>query len=210
MLALKNPAVRSLATIQLEVVLTTSSKSTLEEEMKSTITLCVLTILCTTLTVTECWARKIEHWPYSRLQKEADLVLVARAQTSHPLQEIWSHHAFEKNRFQGTATRFSVGCILKGKAPKEIEVVHFQYRDGAIPFNDGPRLASFIKRQHLITTRQHGDGDGTSRELKPKEKSLTNMPEYLLFLKQRKDGRYEAVSGQMDPILSVRELVDAR
>ena len=30
-------------------------------------------------------------------------------------------------------------------------------------------------------------------------------PAYLLFLKARPDGRYEAVSGQVDPKLSVRE-----
>jgi hypothetical protein len=31
-------------------------------------------------------------------------------------------------------------------------------------------------------------------------------PEYLLFLKLRKDGRYEPVSGRVDPEFSVREL----
>jgi len=36
--------------------------------------------------------------------------------------------------------------------------------------------------------------------------SQTNGPEYLLFLKERKDGRYEAVSGQIDPEFFVRTL----
>ena len=31
-------------------------------------------------------------------------------------------------------------------------------------------------------------------------------PEYLLFLKKGKGGRYEPVSGRTDPALSVREL----
>jgi hypothetical protein len=31
-------------------------------------------------------------------------------------------------------------------------------------------------------------------------------PQYLLFLKKRPDGRYEAVSGQIDPSLSAREM----
>jgi hypothetical protein len=34
----------------------------------------------------------------------------------------------------------------------------------------------------------------------------TGRPQYLLFLKKWKDGRYEAVSGQIDPSLSVREM----
>jgi hypothetical protein len=31
-------------------------------------------------------------------------------------------------------------------------------------------------------------------------------PEYMLFLRLRKDGRYEPVSGEIDPALSIREL----
>jgi hypothetical protein len=32
-------------------------------------------------------------------------------------------------------------------------------------------------------------------------------PQYLAFLKKRPDGRYECVSGHLDPDLSVRQLI---
>jgi hypothetical protein len=38
------------------------------------------------------------------------------------------------------------------------------------------------------------------------EKRGVVKPEYLLFLKRGKDGRYEPVSGRIDPVLCVREM----
>ena len=59
---------------------------------------------------------------------------------------------------------------------------------------NGPLLVSFRR---------------TSLELRTKEggKLELGVPSYLLFLKARKDGRYEPVSGRVDPELSVRELI---
>jgi hypothetical protein len=37
-------------------------------------------------------------------------------------------------------------------------------------------------------------------------KAELGRPEYMLFLRLRKDGRFEPVSGEVDPVLSVREL----
>lgn len=35
-------------------------------------------------------------------------------------------------------------------------------------------------------------------------------PEYLLFLKRRQDGKYEPLSGRVDPALSIREVFHPR
>ena len=40
-------------------------------------------------------------------------------------------------------------------------------------------------------------------------KAGIGRPEYMLFLRLRPDGRYEAVSGEVDPVLSIRELHSA-
>ena len=50
--------------------------------------------------------------------------------------------------------------------------------------------------------------EGKAEELKPRQagKNQINPPEYLLFLKLRKDGLYEPVSGQLDAALSVRTI----
>ena len=48
-----------------------------------------------------------------------------------------------------------------------------------------------------------------ANDLKPKRAGnrAVSPPEYLLFLKQRKDGMYEPVSGQLDAAFSVRALL---
>jgi hypothetical protein len=76
--------------------------------------------------------------------------------------------------------------------------------DHTRPYNDGPSLVSFFMKPISIDVMQQ------QRELKQKRQSVTSKPEYLLFLKKRKDGLYEAVSGQMDPGLSVRALFELR
>jgi hypothetical protein len=50
--------------------------------------------------------------------------------------------------------------------------------------------------------------DTKPKELKSKRvsKSVVSPPEYLLFLKMRKDGMYQPVSGQLDAAFSVRAL----
>ena len=42
-----------------------------------------------------------------------------------------------------------------------------------------------------------------------KDHAVLPTPEYLLFLKRLKDGRYEPVSGRIDPAPSVREVSEA-
>jgi hypothetical protein len=81
---------------------------------------------------------------------------------------------------------------LKGKAVGgEIKVLHFRLKPGKLVQN-GPMLVSFRTEpaEVVLNDRKIAVGKGT----------------YLLFLKARKDGRYEPVSGQYDPVTSVREL----
>ena len=83
-------------------------------------------------------------------------------------------------------------------------------RDHTRPYNDGPSLVSFFMKPISIDVMQQHREEDEQRELKQKRQSVTSKPEYLLFLKKRKDGLYEAVSGQMDPGLSVRALFELR
>ena len=85
---------------------------------------------------------------------------------------------------------------LKGKAEGEhIKVLHFKFGEVRKGFEgrgtyDGPQLVKF--RPGPVTV-----GAGPSKRVVAK-------PEYLLFLKKMKDGRYEPVSGQIDPVDSIR------
>ena len=153
-------------------------------------------------------ARQVEDWPYERLLKEADVVVVARAVSTVRSKDKWEAAVFEANRFVAFETTFESAAVLKGELADTFKVLHFQYRSGSTLFNDGPGLVTFLtKPLSLETGKAVRPGKGESKKLRPvKSMSLTSAPEYLLFLKKRPDGRFEAVSGQVDPEFSVRTL----
>jgi hypothetical protein len=134
-------------------------------------------------------ARLIENWPYEKLFKESDLVVIAKATESKDSGEKaklgWD------TDFIGVNTSFEVQSTLKGKADKKLTVLHFRVKEGVLLAN-GPLLVSF--RDTAIEP-----------DLKNAKVALP-APEYMLFLKAAKDGRYEPVSGRIDPELSVREI----
>ena len=158
-------------------------------------------------------ARKIEIWPYEELLKEADLVVIARAVSNLATDDKWNSDVFDSDRFTAVETTFELATVLKGKSVNSFKVLHFQHRNPSRPFEDGPRLVSFLVQPFSVGIRPVGirrSGE-TKKEgpktLEPtKRKSLMPAPEYLLFLKRRNDGRFEAVSGQVDPNSSVRTL----
>lgn len=158
-------------------------------------------------------ARKIEIWPYEELLKEADLVVIARAVSNLATDDKWNSDVFDSDRFTAVETTFELATVLKGKSVNSFKVLHFQHRNPSRPFEDGPRLVSFLVRPFSVGIRPVGiRRSGETKEEGPKtleptkRKSLMPAPEYLLFLKRRTDGRFEAVSGQVDPNSSVRTL----
>ena len=88
-----------------------------------------------------------------------------------------------------------------------MKLLHFQYKAGERPYNDGPSLVSFSTKPISIDNKVSEVERETLKNLERKSQSTTGSPEYLLFLKKRNDGRYEAVSGQLDPTFSARILL---
>lgn len=164
------------------------------------LTFCVLTTLCA-LSPSTGWARKVEDWPYDRLFKDADLVVIARAVSSVECKDEWNERFFDGSRFQGLETTFEVASTLKGKAPETLKLLHFRYKRETPVYDDGPGLISFLTKPRSTKVKKRGEVLG---ELAPLIASKSSRPEYLLFLRLRKDGRYEAISGQMDSNLSAR------
>lgn len=155
------------------------------------------------------FARKIEIWPYEKLLKEADLVVIARAVSKLATDDKWNSDVFDSDRFTAVETTFELATVLKGKSVNSFKVLHFEYRNPSRLFEDGPGLVNFLAETLSVGIRRGGE---TKKEgpktLEPtKRKSLMPAPEYLLFLKRRTDGRFEAVSGQVDPNPSVRTLI---
>src|SRR5262245_42208809 len=146
-------------------------------------------------------ARVLENWPYERLFKEADLVVIATAVSTESCADRFTDHTWPCE-FAGLTTKFEVKSAVKGQPDgKEIKVLHFRFgeskkeyanRPGPFPIIDGPLFVAFRTKSIKVTV----DGG----------KWVVPSPEYMLFLKRLKDGRYEPVSGKVDPQLSVREL----
>lgn len=146
-------------------------------------------------------ARPIEDWPYDRLFKAADLVVLATAVKTTVADDKSPEHSWAYE-FVAQTTTLKVKHPLKGKADGEhIKVLHFKFGElkkgrGAgtegVVIQNGPILVEFRTEGVIATV-------GERRHVLP-------APEYLLFLKRLPDGRYEPVSGRIDPGLSVKEV----
>jgi hypothetical protein len=144
-------------------------------------------------------ARLIPSWPYERLFREADLVVIAIAEETNDTKDRFSAEGW-KVEFVGQDTRFAAKSILKGKLgdEKKFTVLHHRLPD-RVKIVNGPSLVKFRDGTESLEGTINGNAF----------KAEMGRPEYMLFLRLRKDGRYEPVSGEIDPALSVRELHSA-
>jgi hypothetical protein len=139
-------------------------------------------------------ARQIEDWPYDKLFKHADVVVIAKALTVRDAKEEDGVVPPDGSGdvLVGVVTRFQVLRVVQGEhKEKELDLVHFRSKQG-ITVDNGPTLVSF----HTKKTQISG-----------KDWAASLPSEYLLFLKKRQDGRFECVSGQYDPALSVKQVL---
>jgi hypothetical protein len=141
------------------------------------------------LVASDSSARLLEPWPYDKLMKKSDLVVIATAVKAEDTADKYLGHSWAYE-FAGLDTTFEVLHALKGKVNgKQIKVLHFKWGElkkgidpksvDALLIEDGPLLVAFRTK---------------------------DSPDYLLYLRALKDGRYEPVSGKIDPKLAVRVL----
>jgi hypothetical protein len=147
-----------------------------------------LALLMALVLVANSHARLNYAWSYEELLRLADLVVVATAITT---KETTERTTIEKTRYNsinppfkavGLETTFSVQTILKGKLPEKTFVLH-HYREAnpSAQVNAGPMQVTFKSDKTIV---------------------------YLLFLTRESDGRYAAVSGQIDPAFSIKRIQD--
>ena len=129
-------------------------------------------------------ARPVAHWPYDKLTKEADVIVIA---TPVAVRDTGQKTAFPGIRRDNRPvpairmeTTFDVLAILKGEEETKRVVLH-HLREEPQPeiSRNGPGVVSF----------------------EPKGKRR-----YLLFLRLEPDGRLSALTGQTDPDGSVKDL----
>lgn len=132
------------------------------------------------------FARGNRAWTYQELYDEADLVVMC---TALPPARTENTDKFKPAFLQQLESVLEVHAMLKASMyRKRIKLVHFEYReDIEFGLGNGPGFVA------LETKRSPGKAG--------------KKPLYLLFLRSRTDGRYEPVSGNMDPEESVMQLL---
>ena len=147
---------------------------------------------------TRATGRFVEDWPYERLMKESDLVVFATAVKTEATDEKFTHSLWP-HELVGQNTTFDIRFALKGEPPKgKLTVLHFKFgglkagvsADEGWFIINGPSLVVFRPAYVSMV------------------KNAKWTPEYLLFLRKLKDGRYEPVSGRIDPAFAVREVFE--
>ena len=129
------------------------------------------------LVVSEVSARKSEDWPYERLFKESDLVVIAHVQGWGVTKKEWNEKFFEKTRFEGVTTIFGANFVLKGDPPLCIWLNHFRYKEGAVRYNDGTRLVDILKEPQIIEVKQNVKNKGKLHQQSQGLRQI-NQPEY--------------------------------
>jgi hypothetical protein len=144
-------------------------------------------------------ARIVRDWTYDDLFKESDLIVIANVIETKvtPITDSLTENGLEQfgYPYEQLETVLRVRSVVKGKFDHpRLPLVHFRYAaKGLFTIDNGPMLFEFPK------------SDRWSRIGKRFEEAV-HGPEYLLFLKARKDGKYAPVTGQVDPVRSVRAL----
>jgi hypothetical protein len=141
--------------------------------------------------------RQIEWWPYDRLFKAADLIIIVEPMLVRDALEIDTTKLIPKkwDYLVPVVSTLKVKYVVKGDyKDQRLDLVHFRLKEGT-QIGNGPLLVKFSKGPIRI----EGPGWGAS---------FNTHPDYMLFLKKTKDGRLEFVSGYYDPKLSVKHVMD--
>jgi hypothetical protein len=142
------------------------------------------------------FARPVRRWTQQELIDEADIVVIATASESKKTE---NSDGFMPNELQQFESELLVRSIFKGKdvdpalkekgGKKVIKFVHFRYRED------------------LKTSVDNGPGFAVLGTAKVVGRIPSALPFYLLYLRKRKDGRYEPVTGNNDPQNSISRIL---
>jgi len=145
---------------------------------------------------TMAYARLVEHWPYDRLAREADLIVIATPVSVHDteertvfpnLVESGTNNIQHQVAAIGVETAFETLAVLKGST-NETKFVFHHLRDARISSPTGEsKVIAFNGPLNVA--------------FEPKEKKR-----FLLFLRREPDGRYASVTGMTDPSVGIRDL----
>lgn len=148
----------------------------------------LITGTCLLATAYAATARPVAAWNYEKLNREADLIVIATPINTRDLdektvlpgiEEIGADGQPHSVAAIGVETNFEIQTTLKGAVPALNRFFLHHLREAtppAKPVGNGPQLAAFKPDQNI---------------------------RYLLFLKKDKDGHYSSVTGQTDPAIAI-------
>ena len=147
-----------------------------------------LSVFSLVLVSTTVFARIHEYWPYDRLAKEAEVIVISTPVSVRDTSErttlpnivsIGTNNVRSSIPAIGVETTFTNLAVLRGDTNLTTVVFHHLREMESKPSFNGPHLVAFD----------------------PKEQKR-----FLLFLKRESDGRYAPLTGQTDPDGGVRDL----
>jgi len=145
----------------------------------------VAAVMSATSTAIPAHADVLPYWPYEKLLEQSDLVMIGTpTQTTKGEQSDRVADPIGKV-ISPVVTEFKVQVVLKGKADRSVSVLHFEWKKGELIAID--RRADFVE---FATTVSPG--------------VTTKEDEYLLFLRKKRDGAFEFVTGIWQPKLAIR------
>jgi hypothetical protein len=134
--------------------------------------------------------RQIFPKTYEELYASADLVVIANALATEDAGKGLKNKGNDEYRV-AVLTTLKVIHIVKGKhKDPKLVVFHYRFTDRGRHVENGPSYVRF-------DTREKNDLSGSP------------YTAYLLYLKRRDDGLYECVTGQTDPVFSVKVIKPA-
>jgi len=156
--------------------------------------LLALSIACLSFAGNGTTTRLREFWPISLSFAKADVVMIVKATATRDAKQGEAIPPKGQERYlSGVVTSFKVEQLIKGEEKRNcIELVHFKNTPVGATVGNGPCLVNFKIYKPLVI-------NGTIVITSGNEE-----PVYMLFLKKRSDGRFEPVSGQIDPDDSVK------
>jgi hypothetical protein len=155
-----------------------------------------VSLIVAALTAIGAETRIGEPWPAAKLTEKADYIVIGRVvSTGDAKVSDKPPKSFEHLGLVGVDSKFRILAALKGSI-RDKELVLFHFRSARKPAEKEPR--------GLVSIRQTPDVDGPC--LIRFDPQGEKDARYLMFLKKRPDGRYECVSGQVDPDMSVSKL----
>lgn len=136
-------------------------------------------------------AQGVHDWPQQDCFDKSDFVAIVIVERSVPVLNtlpIFASNKSNATTFQQHETNLTVVSVLKGKnRPKSVVLIQLLPRPG---------YEGMMGYPSTIRLRQ-----------KTVNHSVDNKATYLVYLSIREDGKYEPVTGHVDPSQSVRRLV---